>query len=172
MIKRISILFLLILLTACATKRHVAFDVIGDYGRAGVKTYRIENRPESDTERWLFETIAEAFDAKGYSASDDSPDFFIKYELVQTTMTRENPSPGNLDVMGGSASGAYYGANESSANIWLISINLLNPNSGKSFVESSVRVTTTKYNIDKNLSWLIDPIMKDIPEAGERFKGE
>ncbi len=172
MIKRISIVFLLILLTACATKRHVAFDLLGDYGMAGLKTYKIENEPKSDTEKWLFETIAEAFDAKGYSLFNESPDFFIKYKLVQTTMTRETPSPGNVPVMGGSASGAYYGANESSANIWLISINLLNPNSGKSFVESSVRVTTTKYNIDKNLSWLIDPIMKDIPKAGERFKAE
>ena len=172
MFKITSVVILFLLLVSCATKRHVSFDVLGDYGTRGMSTYNIGTKHGSDTEEWLAEAISEALDAKGYSRSSDAPDFLVGYKIIQTTMTRENPSPGNVPVSGGSASGAYYGRVEYSANVWIVSIDLKDPATSKSFVESSVRVTTTKQNIDKNMAWLIEPIMKDIPMSGERFNNK
>jgi Domain of unknown function (DUF4136) len=167
--KRLFVVVLLILLAACATKRHVAFDVVGDYGAGGMRTYEIGTRAESVTDEYFIEAMVAAFDAKGYSRSAESPEFLVDYKLVQTITTRENPSPGNVPISGGSASGAYYGAAKYSANVWIATIDFKDPKTGNPFVESSVSVTTTKQNIDENLEWLIEPIMKDVPKSGERF---
>ena len=169
MLRKTSILIMFLLIASCATKRHVSYDVYGDYGARGMGTYNIVTEHKSDTEGWLEEAIAESLNDKGYSKSTDMPDFLVEYKIIQTTMTRENPSPGNVPVSGGSASGAYYGRVEASANVWIVSIDLTDPTTGRPFVESTVRVTTTKQDIDKNMAWLIEPIMKDIPMSGDRF---